>query len=103
MHDGAAEVDPSLKQHWIFHPTHHDGAMVAEVGGRLKGSLGQGVDVVSGSHGACLVFDGSGIVAIEGGHDEERAHMPLGAMTARDELIEAVLNEGGFAHGFTYA
>jgi len=30
-------------------------------------------------------------------------YMPLGAMTARDELIEAVLNEGGFAHGFTYA
>ncbi|MDG2476430.1 MAG: metallophosphoesterase [Phycisphaerales bacterium] len=81
MHDGAAEVDPSLKQHWIFHPTHHDGAIVAEVGGRMKGSLGQGVDVVSGSHGACLVLDGSGIVAIEGGHDEERAHMPLGAMT----------------------
>ncbi|NQU59100.1 MAG: aspartate aminotransferase family protein [Rhodospirillales bacterium] len=30
-------------------------------------------------------------------------YMPLGAMTARDHIIDAVLNEGGFAHGFTYA
>ena len=30
-------------------------------------------------------------------------YMPLGAMTAKDHLIEAVLNNGGFAHGFTYA
>ena len=30
-------------------------------------------------------------------------YCPLGTMLARDELIEPVLDHGGFAHGFTYA
>ncbi|KAE9625997.1 aminotransferase family protein [Parasedimentitalea maritima] len=30
-------------------------------------------------------------------------YMPLGAVIARQQLVEAVLDAGGFAHGFTYA
>jgi adenosylmethionine-8-amino-7-oxononanoate aminotransferase len=30
-------------------------------------------------------------------------YAPLGAMAARDRIVEAVLDAGGFAHGFTYA
>jgi len=30
-------------------------------------------------------------------------YVPLGAMTARDELVEAVLDAGAFQHGYTYA
>ena len=30
-------------------------------------------------------------------------YVPLGAMVAHDRLVEAVLDAGGFAHGFTYA
>lgn len=30
-------------------------------------------------------------------------YMPLGAMAARGDLVEAVLDQGGFAHGHTYA
>jgi len=30
-------------------------------------------------------------------------YVPLGAVAARDDIVEAVLNEGGFIHGFTYA
>lgn len=30
-------------------------------------------------------------------------YVPLGAMIARDDIVEAVMNAGGFIHGFTYA
>ncbi|MFC2969725.1 aminotransferase family protein [Acidimangrovimonas pyrenivorans] len=30
-------------------------------------------------------------------------YVPLGAMIARDDIVEAVLDHGGFQHGFTYA
>ncbi len=30
-------------------------------------------------------------------------YAPLGAMVAQDRIVEAVLDAGGFAHGFTYA
>ena len=30
-------------------------------------------------------------------------YVPLGAMVAQDRIVEAVLDAGGFAHGFTYA
>ena len=30
-------------------------------------------------------------------------YMPLGAVIAHDRIVEAVLERGGFAHGFTYA
>jgi len=30
-------------------------------------------------------------------------YMPLGAMIAHERIVEAVLDAGGFAHGFTYA
>lgn len=30
-------------------------------------------------------------------------YMPLGAVIAHDRIVEAVLDHGGFAHGFTYA
>ena len=30
-------------------------------------------------------------------------YLPLGAMIARDDMVEAVLDSGGFIHGFTYA
>jgi adenosylmethionine-8-amino-7-oxononanoate aminotransferase len=30
-------------------------------------------------------------------------YVPLGAMIARDDMVEAVLDKGGFVHGFTYA
>ena len=30
-------------------------------------------------------------------------YVPLGAMIARDDMVEAVLDRGGFVHGFTYA
>jgi adenosylmethionine-8-amino-7-oxononanoate aminotransferase len=30
-------------------------------------------------------------------------YVPLGAMIARDDMVEAVLNSGGFIHGYTYA
>lgn len=30
-------------------------------------------------------------------------YIPLGAMTAHDELVETVLDSGGFQHGYTYA
>lgn len=30
-------------------------------------------------------------------------YIPLGAMTARDEIVETVLDSGGFQHGYTYA
>jgi len=30
-------------------------------------------------------------------------YAPLGAMVARNDIVEAVLNAGGFQHGFTYA
>jgi adenosylmethionine-8-amino-7-oxononanoate aminotransferase len=30
-------------------------------------------------------------------------YMPLGGMAARDDMVEAVLNHGGFIHGYTYA
>ncbi len=30
-------------------------------------------------------------------------YVPLGAMVARDDIVEAVLDKGGFAHGHTYA
>jgi adenosylmethionine-8-amino-7-oxononanoate aminotransferase len=30
-------------------------------------------------------------------------YVPLGAMVARDEIVDAVLAKGGFLHGFTYA
>jgi len=30
-------------------------------------------------------------------------YVPLGAMIARDDMVEAVLDSGGFIHGFTYA
>ncbi len=30
-------------------------------------------------------------------------YMPLGAIAARDDLVQAVLDQGGFLHGFTYA
>lgn len=30
-------------------------------------------------------------------------YVPLGAMIARDDIVEAVLDAGGFVHGFTYA
>lgn len=30
-------------------------------------------------------------------------YVPLGAMIARDDMVEAVLNAGGFIHGYTYA
>ncbi|WP_127904262.1 aspartate aminotransferase family protein [Solirhodobacter olei] len=30
-------------------------------------------------------------------------YVPLGAMIARDDIVEAVLGSGGFQHGFTYA
>ncbi len=30
-------------------------------------------------------------------------YVPLGAMIARDDIVEAVLDAGGFQHGFTYA
>ena len=30
-------------------------------------------------------------------------YMPLGAIAARDDLVDAVLDAGGFLHGFTYA
>lgn len=30
-------------------------------------------------------------------------YMPLGAMIAHENIVEAVLDAGGFAHGFTYA
>lgn len=30
-------------------------------------------------------------------------YVPLGAVIARDDLVEAVLDKGGFVHGFTYA
>jgi adenosylmethionine-8-amino-7-oxononanoate aminotransferase len=30
-------------------------------------------------------------------------YVPLGAMAVRDDLVEAVLDAGGFLHGFTYA
>ncbi|MCV2892864.1 aspartate aminotransferase family protein [Lentibacter sp. XHP0401] len=30
-------------------------------------------------------------------------YVPLGAMVARDDIVEAVMNAGGFIHGFTYA
>lgn len=29
--------------------------------------------------------------------------MPLGAVTAKDPIVEAVLDDGGFQHGHTYA
>lgn len=30
-------------------------------------------------------------------------YMPLGGMVARDDMVEAVLDHGGFIHGYTYA
>jgi adenosylmethionine-8-amino-7-oxononanoate aminotransferase len=30
-------------------------------------------------------------------------YVPLGAMAARDDIVEAVLDQGGFIHGYTYA
>ena len=30
-------------------------------------------------------------------------YMPLGGMGARDDMVEAVLDDGGFIHGYTYA
>ncbi len=30
-------------------------------------------------------------------------YVPLGAMAARDDMVEAVLDDGGFIHGYTYA
>ena len=30
-------------------------------------------------------------------------YVPLGAMIARDDIVESVMNAGGFIHGFTYA
>ncbi len=30
-------------------------------------------------------------------------YMPLGGMAARDDIVRAVLDDGGFIHGFTYA
>ncbi|MDK3073043.1 aspartate aminotransferase family protein [Sedimentitalea sp. JM2-8] len=30
-------------------------------------------------------------------------YVPLGAMVARDDIVEAVMQAGGFVHGFTYA
>ncbi len=30
-------------------------------------------------------------------------YMPLGGMAARDDMVEAVLDHGGFIHGYTYA
>ncbi|MEO9777926.1 MAG: aspartate aminotransferase family protein [Sedimentitalea sp.] len=30
-------------------------------------------------------------------------YVPLGAMVARDDIVEAVMGAGGFVHGFTYA
>lgn len=30
-------------------------------------------------------------------------YMPLGAVVARDDIVQAVMTHGGFAHGFTYA
>jgi len=30
-------------------------------------------------------------------------YVPLGAMIARDDMVETVLDKGGFVHGFTYA
>lgn len=30
-------------------------------------------------------------------------YMPLGAMVARDDIVESVMDAGGFIHGFTYA
>ncbi len=30
-------------------------------------------------------------------------YAPLGAMVARSDIVEAVLDAGGFLHGFTYA
>src|SRR5690606_5272924 len=30
-------------------------------------------------------------------------YLPLGAMAARDDIVEAVLDAGGFIHGYTYA
>jgi adenosylmethionine-8-amino-7-oxononanoate aminotransferase len=30
-------------------------------------------------------------------------YVPLGAMVAREDIVEAVMNTGGFVHGFTYA
>ncbi|NVK33506.1 MAG: aspartate aminotransferase family protein [Rhodobacteraceae bacterium] len=41
------------------------------------------------------------IIAISKGFGA--GYAPLGAMIARDEIVENVLNDGGFLHGFTYA
>jgi len=41
------------------------------------------------------------IIAISKGFGA--GYMPLGAMIAHDRIVEAVLDAGGFAHGFTYA
>jgi hypothetical protein len=76
IHDGAAEVDSSLRQHWVFHPVHIQGDAITEVAGRMQASLGHGIDVLSGSHGVCLVLDGSGAVAVGGEYDDHRVHMP---------------------------
>lgn len=41
------------------------------------------------------------IIAISKGFGA--GYMPLGAMIAHERIVEAVLDAGGFAHGFTYA
>ncbi len=47
-------------------------------------------------------FDASpDIVVLSKGY--AAGYVPLGAMAARDDMVEAVLDAGGFIHGYTYA
>ncbi|MCC5969451.1 MAG: aspartate aminotransferase family protein [Pararhodobacter sp.] len=101
--------------------------MVEPIGGAATGALVppvgymEAVQDICRRHGVLLILDevmtGAGrtgrflagehwglspdIIALSKGF--AAGYMPLGAIAARDDLVAAVLDAGGFAHGFTYA
>ncbi len=101
--------------------------MVEPVGGASTGALVppaaymEGVQAICRRHGVLLIMDevmtGAGrtgrflagehwdmdpdIIVLSKGF--AAGYVPLGAIAARDALVDAVLDTGGFLHGFTYA
>lgn len=101
--------------------------IVEPVGGASTGALVpppgymERIREICSRHGVVLIYDevmtGAGrtgkflaaehfdaipdIVVLSKGY--AAGYVPLGAMAARDDMVEAVLDQGGFIHGYTYA
>ena len=73
--------------------------VVEPVGGASTGALVPPAGYLRRIREICTQY---GVLLI---HDEVMTggYVPLGAMIARDDIVEAVMAGGGFVHGFTYA